>query len=232
MGGPLADALAADVIAGAPNPAAGRRADGSTPMWVGGSLGGTTGLVFAASDPEMRYAVINTPGAAWSQWIWQSDAFDIIHGFLRLRYADDVDLGVALAIGQTNFDYADGTAWAEAARENPTVFLVQESMGDPILPNPGTEMAALAAGAAHVGGILEPIVGIAPAEEVIEGSGITQFRTTGSVYDIHGFAATDAPAGVAAREQILEFIGTAYAGSSRIAPPPSCPTSGCDFASP
>lgn len=232
MGGALADALAADTIAGMPNPAAGRRADGSTPMWVGGSLGGTTGLVFAAVDPEMRYAVINTPGAAWSQWIWQSDVFNIIHSLLRLGYADDVDLGIALAIGQTNFDYADGTSWGEAARENPTAFLVQESMGDPILPNPGTEMAALAAGAAHVGGILEPIVGIAPAEEVIEGSGITQFRTTGSIFDIHGFAATDSPAGAAAREQILEFISTAFAGSSRIAPPPSCPAAGCDFATP
>jgi len=231
--GAIGDALAADEIGGMPNPAAGRRpSEEGPPMWVGGSLGGTTGLVYAAIEPEVRYAVVNVPGAAWGQWVWHSETFDLIHDLLGLRYDDDVDLATALTIGQTNLDLADGASYADLLAESPTAFLVQESMGDPILPNPGTEMVAVATGALHVGGVLEPIEGVEPAAEVIDGSGITQFQAPpgGGRFDAHGFAARDNPAGVAAREQIFRFVQSAlFEGRSVIEPPPSCPAAGCDF---
>lgn len=229
MVGVLGDALAADTIDGMPNPLAGRRPDGSIPMWVGGSLGGTTGVIYAASDPRVRYAVVNVPGAGWSHWVWHSETFDLVYGVAAIRYRDDIDLATALSIGQTNLDLADGAVWASALQENPTAFLVQESIGDPILPNQGTEMVAVAVGARHVGGVLEPIEGLDPADEVIEGSGITQFLAPeGGRFDVHGFAARDNPAGEAARQQIVEFVRSALAGESRIAPPEACPT-GCDY---
>ncbi len=93
-------------------------------------------------------------------------------------------------------------------------------------------MVAVATGAAQVGGILEPIDGIEPSDEVIDGSAITQFQAPADASDlaIHGFAARDSMAGAAAREQILEFVNTAlFDGRSRIAAPPSCPASGCAF---
>lgn len=229
MVGVIGDVLSADTIDGMPNPAAGRRPDGSIPLWVGGSLGGTTGMIYAASDPEVRYAVINVPGAAWSQWVWHSDTLSIIHGLISPPYDDDIDLNTALTIGQTNLDMADGAVWASALEEAPTAFLVQESIGDPILPNPGTEMVAIAVGARHVGGVLEPIEGVEPADEVIEGSGITQFLAPeGGRFDVHGFAARDTPAGAAARQQIFDFVRSALAGESRIAPPTDCPD-GCVY---
>jgi hypothetical protein len=229
MSGVLADALSAARLGEAANPAAGRRPDASVPMWVGGSLGGTTGLVYAAADPAVRYGVLNVPGAAWSQWVWHSVTFDLIHDLLATRYDDDLDLALALSIGQTNLDLADGAVWADVLEEHPTSFLIQESMGDPVLPNPGTEMVAIAAGARHVGGVLEAIPGVEPADEVIEGSGITQFRAPpGGMFEVHGFAARDTPAGEAARAQIFEFLTSALAGESHIVPPPSCPD-GCDF---
>ena len=229
MAGPIADALAAETLVGAPNPAAGRRPDRTLRMWVGGSLGGTTGIVYGAADPEVEHAVVNVPGAAWSQWVWHSETFDIIYDLLSLRYEDDVDLALALSIAQTNLDLADGASWTEALAEHPTAFLLQESMGDPILPNPGTEIAAVAVGARHVGGVLEPIVGVSPADEVVGGSGLTQFRVpAGDRFAVHGFAARDTPAGVAAREQMLAFVRSVRAGAAVIAPPPSCPTR-CDF---
>ncbi|HJL20367.1 MAG TPA: hypothetical protein RMH99_32165 [Sandaracinaceae bacterium LLY-WYZ-13_1] len=229
MTGALGDALSAAELGGVPNPEAGRRPDGSVPMWVGGSLGGTTGLIYAAADPAVRHAVINVPGAAWSQWVWHSITFDLIHDLIGLRYDDDLDLALALSIGQTNLDLADGASWADVLEEHPTAFLIQQSMGDPVLPNPGTEMVAVAAGARHVGGVLEPIVGVEPADEVIEGSGITQFRAPpGDELAVHGFADRDTPAGEAARAQIFEFVTSVYAGEARIAPPASCPE-GCDF---
>ncbi len=233
MSGALADALAADTIAGVPNPAAGRRPDASRPMWVGGSLGGTMGVVYASSDPDIRHAVVNVPGAAWGQWVWHSVTFDLIHDLLALRYADDVDLATALTIGQTNLDLADGCSWADELVEHPTAFLVQESMGDPILPNPGTEMVAVATGAVHVGGVLEPIEGVAPTaeDEILDASAITQFRAPpGDMFDVHGFAARGSMAGAAAREQILRFVTSAlFEEHAVIVAPPSCPPSGCDF---
>jgi len=231
--GVIGDALAADTIGGVPNPAAGRRpSDAGPPMWVGGSLGGTTGVVYAAIERDVRHAVVNVPGAAWAQWVWHSETFDLIHGLLSLRHADDVDLATALTIGQTNLDLADGASYADLLADDPTAFLVQMSMGDPILPNPGTEMVAVATGAAHVGGILEPIAGVDRADEVIDASGITQFQAPegGGRFDVHGFAARDNPAGVAAREQIFRFVESGlFDGRSVIEPPPSCPADGCDF---
>lgn len=229
----LGDALAADTIGGMANPAAGRHPDASMPIWVGGSLGGTTGLIYGAADPDMRYGILNVPGAAWSQWVWDSATFDLIHDLIRMRYHDDIDLATALSIGQTNLDLADGAVWKDVLEQHPTAFLLQESIGDPVLPNPGTEMVAATTGARLVGGVLEPIVGIETADEVIDGTGLTQFRTpeTGT-FQIHGFADRDTPAGDAAREQILAFLQSAWAGESHITPPPSCPASGCDFASP
>lgn len=225
MSGALGDALSADTIASMPNPAAGRRPDGSIPMWVGGSLGGTTGLVYSAMN-AMRYSVLNVPGAAWSQWVWDSWTFDVIHDLLARRYEDDLDLFLALAIAQTNLDMVDGTAWTDVLE---TSILIQESIGDPILPNQGSEMVAVSARARMVGAAIDPIPGIESAAEVIEGSAITQFRTADTdEYAIHGFGDRDAPAGRAAREQIRTFLESAWAGQSRIVVPSTCDPS-CDF---
>ncbi len=234
LDGVLGDALSADTIAGMANPAAGRRPDTSIPIWVGGSLGGTTGLIYGAADPDVRYGVLNVPGAAWSQWVWDSATFDLIHELLASSYhGDDIDLATALTIGQTNLDLADGAVWKDVLAEHPTAFLLQESRGDPVLPNPGTEMVAATVGARLVGGVLQAIPGVETADDVVEGCGLTQFRTpeTGT-FQVHGFANRPTPAGDAAREQILAFLQSAWAGESHIVPPPSCPTSGCDFASP
>jgi hypothetical protein len=230
MSGVLADALSAAMIDGEPNPAAGRRPNAENVIWVGGSLGGTSGVVYASADPAMRYAVVNVPGAAWSHWVRDSYTFQFVRALVPERIYTDVDLAVGLAMGQTNLDLADGAAWTDVLANKPTAFLVQESMGDPVMPNAATEMVARTVGARHVGGVLEPIAGIQTAPEVIEASGITQFRTPDtSELDVHGFAARGTQAGVAAREQILHFLETAWAGESVIVPPSICPASGCDF---
>ncbi len=54
-------------------------------------------------------------------------------------------------------------------------------------------------------------------------------------YNVHGFAARDTPAGVAAREQIVGFIRSLWAGSMRVTIPSGCamntPPGSCDFSS-
>jgi hypothetical protein len=230
MGGQIGDALAAPMLGGAPNPAAGRRPDGSIPLWAGGSLGGTMGLVFASADPEMSAAVLNVPGAGWTHFIPGSSIFGMLKGLLKNKFGGDLPFLQAFLRSQTNWDDIDGALWIEALEGRDAAFLIQESIGDPVLPNAGSENVATITGATQVGAVLMPIGGLKAADKVEGASGITQYRVPDKdPLDIHGFAARDVPAGVAAREQIRAFVTSVYAGKPLIEVPPGCPGGSCDF---
>ena len=232
----LGDALAAETLGGEPNPAAGRRPDVSEPIWVGGSLGGTMGAVVSAAHPDIRYGVLNVPGAGWTHMIPDSHTWE---EFLRLilgaSYDDPIDEQLAMVMGQGAWDDVDGAAWIEAAAEKESVFLLQESMGDPILRNICTEILAGSLGATQIDPSLEEIVDLEHSDGPVMGAtAIEQFRVpdTGA-YDVHGFAARDTLAGDAALEQILEFMSSALAGEPSISHPEGCSgvteDGSCDF---
>jgi hypothetical protein len=226
----LGDALSAPILGGKPNPAVGRRPDSSVPMWAGGSLGGTMGIVYASADPDMHYGVLNVPGAAWTHFVPQSMVYDTVRGLLRPSYGGDLDVGFALAMSQSNWDAIDGAVWADRMPDEESVYLVQESIGDPVLPNVGSEMLAVATGATQVGAVLVPILGVPTAEEAAGKTGLTQFKIAGTdPYEVHGFAAGGSPAGVAARQQITAYLKSAWEGQPKISVPASCPGGNCDF---
>lgn len=235
-GGPLSDVLSAETLGDAPNPLAGVRPDMSVPMWTGGSLGGAMGSVISASFPQIQYSVCNVPNGAWSHTIPGSLIYDTaLAGVLSNVYGDELDVVHQLVISQTSWDDVDGAAWAEPALEKGTMFLLQESMDDPVVPNAGTDILALALGAKMVGPALVAIPGVESAEAVEGGAAITQFRVPDSgVYDVHGFAARDTPAGAAAFEQIVEFAQSVWVEQApRITFPEGCaevtPAGDCDF---
>ncbi len=227
----LGDMLAAPKIGTFDNPAAGRHPDASIPVWTGGSLGGTMGLLYVSMDPTMKYGVVNVPGAAWSHFIPGSQTYSTIRGLLRTSYGGDLDVLHALLMSQTNFDNIDGGAWAGSIPGDPSVLLVQESMGDPILPNEGTDMLSVAADALHIGKVIMPVEGLETGNEAIERTALTQYKVPpgGDALDIHGFAARSGPAGDAARTQITSFIKSAWAGQAKITVPAGCPGGSCDF---
>lgn len=231
MGSSLGDLLSAAKIDSTTNPAAGRRPDASIPVWTGGSLGGTMGLLYVSMDPNMKYGVVNVPGAGWTHFIPGSQTYSTIRGLLRTSYGGDVDVLHALLMSQTNFDNIDGGAWAGSIPGDPSVLLAQESVGDPILPNEGTEMLSVATNALHIGKVITPISGLETGTEAIERTALTQYRVPpgGDALDIHGFAARNGPAGDAAREQITAFIKSAWAGEAKITVPANCPGGNCDF---
>jgi hypothetical protein len=231
LGGALGEALAAPMIAGMPNPAAGRRPDPSLSLWAGGSLGGIMSLVAVCADSTMRYGVLNVPGAAWTHYIPKSLLFTMIAPLLLSPYQTNVDALQAVAISQGNWDEIDGAPWSSALAGRNPVFLIQESIGDPVVPNPGSEMVAVVTGAEQVGAVLVPIAaGIAQASETNGQSAITQYHVTSSdPYDIHGFAALDTPAGMAAQAQITDFVASIWAGAPKITVPAGCPNGSCDF---
>lgn len=230
MVGAIGDALAADDLGGTANPAAGRRPDDGVPLWIGGSLGGTVGLLFTAASPDLDHAVLNVPGAAWSSWVRHAEPFRYIEAFMASRNGGPQNVPLAVAMAQTLFDEADGAVWADViADEHPIVVLAQESIGDPVLPNPGTEMVAQVLGAAMVGEPLVPIEGLERSDVVRGASGLTQYWVEGEPFDVHGFAAQSSPAADAASEQIIEFAESVWAGDPVIEVPSGCADARCDF---
>jgi hypothetical protein len=230
MPGAIADALSAPMLGGAANPVAGRKPDGKVAIWAGGSLGGTMGLVFTCASPEVRAAVLNVPGAGWTHFISESSLYSTIEPFVVGPYGNDIGLLQAMFMSQTNWDDVDGGIWKEALAGRKTTFLLQESIGDQVLPNIGSENVALTTSAVQLGKVLVPIAGVSPANEAIDASALTQYHVTAATaLDVHGFAAKDTPAGAAAREQIRAFVATVLAGAPRITVPAGCTGGSCDF---
>ena len=230
--GAIGDVLSAPMVAGKPNPAAGRRPIADQALWAGGSLGGIMGLVAVCADPALRYAVLNVPGAAWTHYIPKSLLFDMLAPLLDSTYRGTINALHALAMTQGVWDEVDGAAWSSALSGRNAAFLIQESIGDPVVPNPGSEMVAVVTAAKQVGAELVPIAAKIPLASEVEGaSAITQYKVAATgAYDIHGFAGRDTPAGRAARSQIVDFVSSIWRdGKAKITVPSTCPSGSCDF---
>ncbi len=231
MGGIVGTALAAPMLESTANPAAGRHPDPTDVVWAGGSLGGIMGLVATSADPSVRYGVLNVPGAAWTHFVPKSLLFTMIAGLLQRPYQGDLNALHAVAMSQGDWDEIDGAPWSIQLAQRNAAFLIQESIDDPIVPNPGSEMVAVVTDATQVGAVLVPIAaGIGTAPFVDGKSGITQYHVTSSdPYNVHGFAAQATPAGNAARAQIASFVSSIYTGTPKITVPAGCVNGSCDF---
>lgn len=235
--GPLGELLAADTILGVDNPEAGRGPRIGPPIWTGGSLGGVVGAVYGQLEPSVAGGVLNVPGAGFTHWLAQSEFTSLLDLALASRYPAMVEQQVMVALSQTIWDEVDGAIWADA-RVEPPVFLVQISIGDPVMPAVGTHMVARSLGAVMtVPEGVDPIVGLdglERAELVVGRTGYTEFKTSEtSATAVHGFAARDSEAGKAARDQIQAFIRTLWDGTPVIGIPQRCLEAArpgvCDF---
>lgn len=240
--GRLGEVLAAPMLGGQSNAFVGRRPDASSPVWAANSLGGVMGMVFAQLEPSIPGGALNVPGAVWSQWLPGAQLWPLLR-VLVAAAADspdgdeELDGRLALALGQSLFDPVDGAAWVDVTTPVRT-FLVQASLGDPVLPPRGVYAVARALGARRVGAELEPMPGIdaarLDAEPGAQGNVITQYRVSATApYDIHDFAGRDTPAGAAARAQVVAFLRSLRAGAALATVPAGCaeppPLDACDF---
>ena len=230
MLGALGDVLAAPTLGGAPNPAAGRRPQFDIPVWTGGSLGGTMGLVFTSASKESYSGVLNVPGAGWTHFVTASSMFGIVDSLIKNPYGGEINVQLAVAMSQNDWDDVDGAIWATELAGRGSVFLVQESIGDPVLPNIGSDLVAVATGATQIGKVLSPIVGVSTASVAAGETGVTQYHVTATdPLDIHGFAARDTPAGKAARDQMQSFLVSVYDKKPAVTLPAACVGGSCDF---
>lgn len=233
LDGALGDALAAETLGGLENPAAGRRPDTSEPFWMGGSLGGTMGAVLMLSEERVRYGVLNVAGGGWTHFIPASSSYAMLEGLFLSTYGDDaVDAALGLLSSQTAWDDADGAALAGLGDGD--MALIQESIGDPVLPNIGTEILAASLGAALLDPYVEQVETLPVAGSVSGGMALAQFRVPESEGELgmHGFAARSTPAGDAAMGQIFAFFQSVLEGAP-IIEPADCASAGqggaCDY---
>ncbi len=234
LGGPLADRLAADSLLGTPNPASGRRPRLDSPIWAGGSLGGVTGLVYASLEPSIVGGVLNVPGAGFTHWLGQSMLYDLLAYALAQRFPTVPEIQLVSAMAQNVWDRVDGAVWVDRRAVAP-IFAVQISIGDPVMPNIGSELVATALDAVHLGVPVSPIADLAVSPDEVRGrSAVTQFIAPGTDPNaIHGFTIRNTDAARAAQQQFIDLVASLWAGDPVIRVPALCealPTPGrCDF---
>lgn len=235
LDGALGEALTARQLLGVSNPAAGQRNDPARRVYAGGSLGGTMGYVHALTEPRVSAAVLNVPGAGWTHFVPTSDPFSALDALFGTTTPSALDRALSVVMSQGSWDPVDGAAWAATGVRPGLVALIQESMGDPILPNIGTHLVATSSNAVQVGAVLEPVEGVAQRPLSEGRTALTQFRISNrntAPLDRHGFGGRDSTAGRAARQQIRAFFDSVWSGSPRITVPPLCTRGGlesCDF---
>ncbi|MEL6342252.1 MAG: hypothetical protein AAFV53_03915 [Myxococcota bacterium] len=199
------------------------------PIYLGGSLGGISGAVLVPVLDDLRYAVLNVPGGCWSQMMLGSDYYkDYLRPLLVGNFGDMFDVHRIIAMEQSVLDDMDGAAWGGALSDD--LMLLQESIGDPIVPNIATEILARSIGASSIGPTITEDVNL-PVVERIEGVGVglTQFRIdSDSAFTVHGFADTDTDGGAAARAQIYAMGDSIRDGQPEINLPVDCDPN-CDF---
>jgi pimeloyl-ACP methyl ester carboxylesterase len=134
------------------------------PAYLGVSLGGVIGGVFAAVEPEIRAAVLNVPGGRLAQFAGSTSSLAV--PFLArfateagipmrtcngeaCRFNADFELLLESALPnfQTQLDPGDGISYARGMRiepdpGDPKAVLIQEGIGDVIVANPLTEALA------------------------------------------------------------------------------------------
>ena len=135
-----------------------------------------------------------------------------------------------MGTAQTSWDPVDGAAWIDVWAEKNGTFLIQESIGDPVMPNNATAMVAVSVGAKQVGAVLDPLHGLTSGDVAENMSAITQYLVPETdELAIHGFGGRDTPAGFACREQIKNYLESVWAGAPRITIPSGCVEGSCDF---
>lgn len=204
----------------------------SNQVFLGQSLGGIVGTVFTATEPAVRLASLNATGARVPKLLLDSPTFGPeIEAGLRAAGVEPGTMAFEqfMWIAQTvlddadPFNYAVGLEAGTLKGEVSTRVLVQEMLGDRVVPNTATEDLVRALG-------ISLVQRTNPAENQVPsgvnavagpavGSGLFQY-----INGAHGFLLDPAQGPTAATQaQILTHlvtgIGSGYTGATIVVPP-------------
>jgi hypothetical protein len=188
----------------ADDPEVGGRVDTSHHLYAGVSMGGVVGGLATAIDDAMDASVLNVPGGGIVHLVRHSDLFETlgIRGIARSFVESngsitglpvDLEAEVIVVLSQFTLDESDPANWgahlvAERLVGGAPPVLIQESMGDGIVPNFTTELLARSAGFPLVAPYLESVPGLEVVTAPTGGSphhGLTQFYTSQIGYLAH-----------------------------------------------
>lgn len=204
--------------------------DTSRILYIGHSFGAVQGPTVLALAPEIRHAVLNVGGANLMMLLRDSGTFSILVDALKPPSTPDGALGRFFAVSQAIVDPGDPINYARygALEAFPGVsgwlprdILLQEVIGDTIVPNSTTRALARAAGLALVDP-LEPVSGLDTAVAALSGNldgatgALSQFdRVDGDTVATHGELIFSEEG----RAQYVTFFLSALAGAAVVAPP-------------
>lgn len=119
--------------------------------YYGVSLGGIQGSSFVSASRRVSRAVVAVPGASWSNLLPRSLVYAPIQTFVRTIYPDPMLQAEFISLLQYRFDHADPadvTQLLRSTTDPPAArrILVQESLGDCLVPNVTTDILARAFG--------------------------------------------------------------------------------------
>ena len=165
--------------------------------YTGTSLGGMVGTILHAVEPDIKTAVLNVPGGFISQLLATSPTFaPVINAGLAQNglYPGTPEYSQFWLLAQTVIDSADPINYAPyilngAVSGTEKYALMQEAIGDQVIPNAVTDMLARAMGTSfpQVEPIVTPIYGMGSSAAGVA-SGLFQFDTAN-----HGFLLSPDP---------------------------------------
>ncbi len=126
--------------------------DAQNVYYYGISLGGTSGGPFLALSSDVSRGVLNVPGGVWSFMMYRSADFKVFIPLLQSKFPDPLDRQTIVLLTQVDWDHTDpinylghllGTPFPGISAKN---ILMQESEGDPEVPNLATRMLVREAG--------------------------------------------------------------------------------------
>ncbi len=134
--------------------------DESKVYYFGVSLGGIMGASYVSLSPRTSKIVLSLPGAVWSNLIPRSLIWDYVKLFFNGEYPDPLVQQLCLTFMQARFDHSDPINLSTLLFKDPLEgaperqLLMQEAIGDCLVPNMTTEMLARNIGVS----IIEPNV--------------------------------------------------------------------------
>ncbi len=190
--------------------------------FVGISMGGIVGTSFVAVETDIAIANLNVAGGRLPFLLQGSATFGpaINGGLAAVGLAPGTPLyDLYFIFAQAIVDDADPLNYATTAfsgslaSNQPTTVLLQEMIGDNVVPNFATNDLALALGIDQVDAV-EAVAGLNQVSAPHLGSGFFQFPE-----GAHGALVAPDPATPAVRLQTFTFLGSALAGQPTVINP-------------
>jgi hypothetical protein len=155
--------------------------------YYGISLGGIQGSSFVSLSPRIERGVLAVPGSVWADLVSRSIVWAPMKAVVDLVYPDPLKQQIFFSVLQILFDHSDPINLTKLMFESPLpdappqrAVLIQEAIGDCLVPNITTEMLARTIGIKQASPFIEPIFGLESVDVPVFDSVLSQYHMVDS----------------------------------------------------